>query len=50
LDALRYDCIMFNWHDTAVDRRQYTARKSGVNSGNNNRRKVRIGGGSVQSF
>jgi hypothetical protein len=50
LDALRYDCIMFNWHDTAVDRRQYTSRKSGAVSGNNNKRKVRVGGGSVRSF
>jgi hypothetical protein len=50
LDALRYDCIMFNWHDTAVDRRQYTPRKSGAVSGNNNKRKVRVGGGSVRSF
>jgi hypothetical protein len=49
LDALRYDCIMFNWHDLQVDQRQYTTRASG-GSGGINRRKVRVGGGSTRSF
>ena len=46
LDALRYDCIFYNWHDTAVDQRSYTPRsKSDKKS-----RRVRVGGGSKQSF
>jgi len=46
LDALRYDCIFYNWHDTAVDQRSYTPRSK---SDKKNRR-VRVGGGSKQSF
>ena len=48
LDALRYDCIMFNWHDTMVDRRQYQPRPragGGVNS-----RRVKVGGSKTRSF
>tara|TARA_Y100001973_G_scaffold10555_1_gene14315 strand:+ start:4300 stop:5679 length:1380 start_codon:yes stop_codon:yes gene_type:complete len=49
LDALRYDCIMFNWHELQVDRREYTSRKRGRGSGTN-RRKVRIGSNSDRTF
>jgi len=49
LDALRYDCIMFNWHDTMIDRKQYQPRSRGGN-GVNNRRRVNIGGGQTRSF
>ena len=37
LDALRYDCITWNWSDTLVDHRQYTARAP-------TDRRVRVGG------
>jgi|TARA_R100000084_G_C4568044_1_gene107828 hypothetical protein len=37
LDALRYDCITWNWSDTLVDQRQYTA-KTPID------RRVRVGG------
>lgn len=46
LDALRYDCIFYNWHDTAVDRKAYTPRSKVDRT----KRKVRVGGGSKQSF
>lgn len=49
LDALRYDCIMFNWHDTLIDRKQYQPR-SKRGAGGINKRKVRVGGGSTRSF
>ena len=49
LDALRYDCIMFNWHDTMIARKQYQPRSRG-GGGVNNRRKVKIGGGQTRSF
>jgi len=39
LDALRYDCIMFNWHDLRVDQREYTPRVRG-SAQSNNKRKV----------
>ena len=47
LDALRYDCIIFNWHDTSVDQKRYISR-----SGSTDRkgRKVRTGGGSAMDF
>ena len=37
LDALRYDCITWNWSDTLVDQRSYTSRASLS-------RKVKVGG------
>ncbi len=49
LDALRYDCIMFNWHDLRVDQREYTPRVRG-SAQSNNKRKVQIGRNSVRSF
>jgi len=48
LDALRYDCIMFNWHDTVIDTKAYT--RTGRGKGVSNRRKVKVGGGSNRSF
>ena len=44
LDALRYDCITFNWNDSAVDKK-YTPRRQG--GGN---RKVKVGGSKARSF
>jgi hypothetical protein len=44
LDALRYDCITFNWNDSAVDKR-YTPRRQG--GGN---RKVKVGGSKARNF
>jgi len=49
LDALRYDCIMFNWHDLQTDSRQYTPKHRG-GGGITNKRKVTIGGFSKRSF
>jgi len=46
LDALRYDCIIFNWNDTTVDNRKYTKRSSGEPKN----RKVSIGGGKIGGF
>jgi len=37
LDALRYDCITWNWSDTLVDQRSYTSRAPLS-------RKVQVGG------
>lgn len=48
LDALRYDCIMFNWHDTIIDTKSYT--RTGRGKGVSNKRRVRIGGSKTQSF
>lgn len=46
LDALRYDCIFYNWHDTAVDQRRYSPRSKG----DKKKRTIRVGGASKQSF
>lgn len=46
LDALRYDCIIFNWSDNAVDQRSYT-RRSGVAK---TKRSVKVGGSKSRSF
>ena len=46
LDALRYDCIIFNWSDNAVDQRNYT-RRSGVAK---TKRRVNVGGSKSRSF
>ena len=43
LDALRYDCITWNWGETLVDRRQYTAAAPSS-------RRVRVGKGKSRSF
>ena len=45
LDALRYDCIMFNWHENALDK-QYKPRRS-VAVRNRN---VKVGGSQTRSF
>lgn len=47
LDALRYDCIIFNWHDTSVDTKRYTSRSSSTDKKG---RKVRTGGGAKAHF
>jgi hypothetical protein len=44
LDALRYDCITWNWSDTLVDQRNYTPRSPAQS------RKVRVGGAKRRSF
>jgi hypothetical protein len=47
LDALRYDCIVFNWNDTTVDKRRYSSRSSTTEKVN---RRVQVGGGKTRSF
>ena len=47
LDALRYDCIVFNWNDTTVDKRRYSSRASTTEKVN---RRVQVGGGKTRSF
>ncbi len=45
LDALRYDCITFNWNESALDK-QYKPRRSASGKG----RKVNVGGSKTRSF
>jgi len=45
LDALRYDCIMFNWHESALDQK-YKPRKT-TSLGN---RRVKTGGAKTRGF
>jgi len=45
LDALRYDCITWNWNDTDVDRRQYQ-RTTHTTTG----RRVRVGASKRRQF
>ena len=45
LDALRYDCIMFNWHESALDQKYKPRRSAGVRN-----RNVRVGGSKTRSF
>jgi len=45
LDALRYDCITFNWNDSVVDQK-YKPRSGG----RGRTRKVTVGGGKTRSF
>ena len=45
LDALRYDCITWNWNDTDVDRRQYQ-RATTTNTG----RRVKVGSSKRRQF
>jgi hypothetical protein len=47
LDALRYDCIIFNWNDTAIDKQGYKPR-GGVKT--REKRRVSVGGSKVRSF
>jgi len=45
LDALRYDCIMFNWHESALDQKYKPRRSAGVRT-----RNVKVGGSKTRSF
>ena len=45
LDALRYDCIMFNWHENALDQKYKPRRSAGVRT-----RNVKVGGSKPRSF
>jgi hypothetical protein len=45
LDALRYDCITFNWNESALDQK-YKPRRSAVKGS----RKVNVGGSKARSF
>ena len=45
LDALRYDCITFNWNESALDQK-YKPRRSAVKGS----RKVNVGGSKTRSF
>ena len=45
LDALRYDCIMFNWHENALDQKYKPRRSAGVRT-----RNVKVGGSKTRSF
>ena len=45
LDALRYDCITFNWNESALDQKYKPRRSAGVRS-----RKVNVGGSKTRSF
>ena len=45
LDALRYDCITFNWNENALDQK-YKPRRSAVRGS----RKVNVGGSKTRSF
>jgi len=45
LDALRYDCILYNWNDTSIQ----SGYKSRSTSSNRSR-KVRTGGASAKDF
>ena len=45
LDALRYDCITFNWNESALDQK-YKPRRSAVRGD----RKVNVGGSKTRSF
>jgi len=47
LDALRYDCIIFNWNDVAVDQ-GYKPRGGGIKT--REKRHVSVGGSKVRSF
>jgi len=47
LDALRYDCIIFNWNDVAVDQ-GYKPRGGGIKT--RERRQVNTGAGKARSF
>jgi hypothetical protein len=47
LDALRYDCIIFNWNDVAVDQ-GYKPRGGGIKT--REKRRVNVGGSKVRSF
>jgi hypothetical protein len=46
-DALRYDCIIFNWNDTAIDQ-GYKPRGGGIKT--REKRRVKVGGSKVRSF
>ena len=46
LDALRYDCIMFNWHETIIDSKQYQPRLKR----NGGSRRVQVGSSSRRTF
>jgi len=45
LDALRYDCITFNWNESALDQK-YKPRRSAIKGS----RKVNVGGSKTRSF
>lgn len=45
LDALRYDCITFNWNENALDQKYKPRRSAGAKS-----RKVNVGGSKTRSF
>ena len=42
LDALRYDCIIYNWNDTVLDQRRYTPTTTN--------RKVKVGQSKIRRF
>jgi len=45
LDALRYDCITWNWSDSLVDQRNYQPRATATKD-----RRVRVGGAKTRGF
>ena len=45
LDALRYDCITFNWNESALDQKYKPRRSASVKS-----RKVNVGGAKTRGF
>ena len=45
LDALRYDCIMFNWHESALDQKYKPRRSAGFGN-----RRVNTGGAKTRGF
>ena len=45
LDALRYDCIMFNWHESALDQKYKPRRSASLAN-----RRVNTGGAKSRSF